>query len=134
MWFIECRSITNSYSTLTDVKGYKSVTTVTPPSTTVQEIGTGFCSINPSANLPSGTATSVNGCYTKKDDASSGVSDFDLTWPSNWPLYNGGTLIGTDGWPTWPKLAWDDSWAKMVQSPSTYPTLIWEYPFYLENK
>ncbi len=127
-------SITNSYSTLTDVKGYKSVTTVTPPSTTVQEIGTGFCSINPSANLPSGTATSVNGCYTKKDDASSGVSDFDLTWPSNWPLYNGGTLIGTDGWPTWPKLTWNDSWAKMGQSPSTYPTLIWEYPFYLENK
>ncbi len=127
-------SITNCYSTLTDVVGYKSVTTITPPLTEVKDIATGFCNVVPSANLPSGTATSVSGCYTKKDDVTSGVNDFDLTWPSSWPLYNGGILVGVDGWPTWPKLNWSDSWVKMGQSPSTYPTLIWEYPFYLENK
>lgn len=127
-------SITNCYTTLTDVKGYKQVTTGTPPVANVIEIGTGFCNVVPSTSFPPGTATSVSACYTKKDDATSGVGDFDSSWPGGWPLYNGGTLIDSDGWPTWPKESWSNSWASMGASPSTYPTLIWENPFILENK
>lgn len=133
---VSAGSVTSSYGTLTTIHGYvkEEDTSTTPPTIISKDVSNGFCNV--ATGLPSGVTVSISGCYTEKEDVTTGVTKFSNGWPSSWPLFNGGVLKTPDGWPTWPtqeSLGDYDSWKDMGTQPSIYPTLIWESPFYVEN-
>lgn len=137
---VSAGSVTNSYTAMTNVEGYvkdeEEDTTTDPPTIRIvsKDIATGFSGkVATGEELSAGVTATVTNCRTMKEDAV--VTKFTDSWPS-WPLFNGGMLKRPDGWPAWPTQdALDyDAWGNNGTSPSTYPTLIWESPFYVENK
>lgn len=134
-------SVANSYTTMENVVGYVKIETPNPdnplePIIESEEIASGFSGkVFAGDELPAGVTATVTDSRTVKEDTASGVYEFS-SWP-NWSLFNGGTLVRLDGWPAWPTqdaLTVYDSWGNMGTSPDTYPTLIWESPFHVENK
>lgn len=137
---VSAGSVTNSYTTMNNVEGYvkneKEDTATTPPTIIIvpKDIAAGFSGkVATGLELPAGVTATVIGCKTVKEGAP--ATQFTDDWPS-WPLFNGGTLVRPDGWPAWPtQNALDyNAWGSMGHSSSTYPALIWESPFYVENK
>ena len=126
--------IKNSYSAMftNDVTGFAKV--VIPgtgggqPTVRAQQVANGFCNIL--GGVPTGTV-SVSGAFTQMDNTTNGVTCFTDGWPA-WPLFESDAT--SNGKSKWPALSWTNSWAQMGNLPSTYPTLIWEHPLYIENK
>lgn len=127
-------SITNCYSTIENIHAYVKET-VTGGTTSPKDIAEGFCTLAPEKEK--GAAT-VSGCYTKKKDSNTDVTNFNAGWPASWPLFkddqtvsNDGTNSGTSGvnYPgAYPAYQWTDSWHDMGTSNTSYPTLVWEHP------
>lgn len=139
-------SITHCYSSLTNVSGFiKNPDTATgegtpaPPASI--DIATGFCNLpekddsQPATDAP----VKVTGCYTVKTDENA-TKFADGNWPGDWPLFKNDetatnrSLSTEYGGNPWPCYKWTDSWKDTGTAPSTYPTLIWETPFTVENK
>lgn len=123
-------SVSNSFSALSadNVVGNTKVTvTGTPPTYKAQDLAQNFCNVK-------GTGT-VSDCYYEgvaKANVTSpaGTTKFNPGWPSSWAMF-GGTSNGKEKWPT---LTWNNnSWIDLGSSPSTYPKLMWEDQFIVEN-
>lgn len=125
-------TITNSYSAMTTTHVTGFVRTVTPgtgnnpPTIGSKQIANGFC------NITTGSSASIANAYTEiPNSTTNGVTSFVSGWPS-WPLFEGDPT--SNGKSKWPALSWNNSWADVGAAPTTYPTLIWEHPLYIENK
>ena len=125
--------ITNCYSTLETIAAFVKKETKDAEGhvteTTSQEIAKGFYNPAPKGELIN---ILVSGCYTKKDDTNTGVTNFTTGRPT-WPLFSAGTVSNggdknylTQGG-SYPAFSWENSWGDMGTG-NTYPTLIWENP------
>ena len=127
--------INDCYSTLEKVTAYVKKTG-TDGSVSSQDIAQGFYNPAPTGEL---STISVGGCYTKKADTNTGVTNFSAGWPTGWKLFkddttvtNGGNMnyLGKGG--SYPAYQWTDSWYDMGTKNSVYPTLVWEHPLILK--
>lgn len=124
-------SITNSYSNIDNIHGYVKDGGTTGTS---KDIATGFCNLL--SKLPTGVSATTTDCFSKKLDTNAKVlTGATISWPlfKDDPKATNHSLSGTYGGNPWPCYKWEDSWKDMHTS-STYPTLIWETPFTVENK
>lgn len=123
-------SISNSYSILatTNVVGNAKVTTSgTPPTYEARDIAQNFCNTK--------DAGTVSDCYYGEAAKTgvtppTGTTSFSNGWPSSWALFGD----ASNGKGKWPTLTWNgNSWIDLGSSPSSYPKLMWENQFIVEN-